>query len=243
MALDGITIAALVDELKNTITGARITKIAQPEKDELLLTVKQSVKISDGTTKRFQKRLAISVNPSLPLIYLGDDNKQSPLSAPVFCMVLRKHLNNCRITDINQAGLERVIRMELEHLNEMGDLCKKSLIIELMGKHSNIIFCDSDNKIIDSIKHISLLVSSVREVLPGRDYFIPDTQRKYDPFTIIEQDFIDKILSKPVEIQKAIYTSLTGFSPVMSNELIYISSLSGKNNTAELTEMEYLFYK
>lgn len=120
MALDGITIAALVDELKNTITQARITKIAQPEKDELLLTVKQSVKNSDGTTKRFQKRLAISVNPSLPLIYLGDDNKQSPLSAPVFCMVLRKHLNNCRITDISQAGLERVIRIELEHLNEMG---------------------------------------------------------------------------------------------------------------------------
>lgn len=109
-----------------------------------------------------------------------------------------------------------------------------------MGKHSNIIFCDSDNKIIDSIKHISLLVSSVREVLPGRDYFIPDTQKKYDPFTITEQDFIDKILSKPMEIQKAIYTSLTGFSPVMSNELIYISSLSGKNNTAELTEMEKL---
>ncbi|HBA97825.1 MAG TPA: hypothetical protein DCZ23_06935 [Lachnospiraceae bacterium] len=240
MALDGITIAALVNELKNTITGARITKIAQPEKDELLLTVKQSINNSDGTTKRFQKRLVISVNPSLPLMYLCDDNKQSPLSAPVFCMVLRKHLNNCRITDISQAGLERVIRIELEHLNEMGDLCTKSLIIELMGKHSNIIFCDSSNKIIDSIKHISLLVSSVREVLPGRDYFIPDTQKKYDPFTITEKEFTEQILSKPMEIQKAIYTSLTGFSPVMSSELIYISSLSGKNNTAELTGMEKL---
>lgn len=239
MALDGITIAALVNELKNTINGARITKIAQPEKDEILLTIKQSISDNSGT-KRFQKRLVVSVNPSLPLIYLSDENKPSPKSAPVFCMVLRKHLNNCKITDIKQIGLERVIRIELEHLNEMGDLCKKFLIIELMGKHSNIIFCDNNNKIIDSIKHISLLVSSVREVLPGRDYFIPDTQKKYDPFTITEKEFTEQILLKPMEIQKAIYTSLTGFSPVMSNELIYISSLSDKKNTAELTEMERL---
>ncbi len=240
MALDGITIAALAYELNNTLTNGRITKIAQPEKDELLLTIKQSVSDGGGNTKRFQKRLAASVNPSLPLLYINDENKQSPMSAPTFCMVLRKHLNNCRITNISQEGLERVIKIELEHLNEMGDLCRKFLIIELMGKHSNIIFCDDHNKIIDSIKHISLLVSSVREVLSGRDYFIPDTQNKFDPFTITEKEFTDIVLTKPVNITKALYTSLTGFSPVMSEELIYISSLSGKNSTAELTEMEKL---
>ena len=240
MALDGITIAALANELKNTLVNGRITKIAQPEKDELLLTIKQSISDGNGKTKRFQKRLTVSVNPGLPLLYLNDENKQSPMSAPTFCMVLRKHLNNCRITDIRQEGLERVIRIGLEHLDEMGDLCRKFLIIELMGKHSNIIFCDDHNKIIDSIKHISLLVSSVREVLPGRDYFIPDTQNKFDPFTITEKEFTDIVLAKPVNIAKALYTSLTGFSPVMSEELIYISSLSGKNSTAELTEMEKL---
>ncbi len=240
MALDGITIAALAYELKNTLTNGRITKIAQPEKDELLLTVKQSISDGAGGTMRFQKRLTASVNPSLPLLYINDENKQSPMSAPTFCMVLRKHLNNCRITNISQEGLERVIKLELEHLDEMGDLCRKFLIIELMGKHSNIIFCDDNNKIIDSIKHISLLVSSVREVLPGRNYFIPDTQNKFDPFTITEKEFTDIILAKPVNIAKALYTSLTGFSPVMSEEIIYISSLSGKNSTAELTEMEKL---
>lgn len=240
MALDGITIAALVNELKNTLVNGRITKIAQPEKDELLLTIKQSISDGNGKTKRFQKRLTVSVNPGLPLLYLNDENKQSPMSAPTFCMVLRKHLNNCRITDIRQEGLERVIRIGLEHLDEMGDLCRKFLIIELMGKHSNIIFTDDNNKIIDSIKHISLLVSSVREVLPGRDYFIPDTQHKYDPFTITEKEFTDIILAKPMDIAKALYTSLTGFSPVMSNELVYISSLSDKNSTKELSEMEKL---
>lgn len=87
------------------------------------------------------------------------------MTAPNFCMLLRKHISNGRITDIFQPKLERIIHFEIEHLDELGDLCKKQLIIEIMGKHSNIIFCDSNNRIIDSIKHISAQVSSVREVL------------------------------------------------------------------------------
>ncbi|MDO4166966.1 MAG: NFACT RNA binding domain-containing protein [Eubacteriales bacterium] len=240
MALDGMVIANLVEELAETLTGGRITKIAQPEKDELLLTIKQSRQDEEGKTVRSQHRLVISVNPSLPLLYLTGENKNSPLQAPTFCMVLRKHLNNCRITAIEQLGLERVIRMSLEHLNEMGDLCTKSLYIELMGKHSNIIFCDDDDTIIDSIKHISLLVSSVREVLPGRAYFIPNTQDKADPYTIEEDTFIHKVLAKPLPPAKALYTSLTGFSPQAAAELLYRASLTDRNSTEALSEMEKL---
>lgn len=240
MAFDGIVIANLVKELKQTLTGGRITKIAQPEKDELLLTIKQSRVTEDGATLRSQHRLIISVNPSLPLIYLTEDNKTSPLQAPTFCMVLRKHLNNCRITAVSQIGLERVIQFRLEHLNEMGDLCEKALYIELMGKHSNIIFCDEKDTVIDSIKHISLLVSSVREVLPGRTYFIPNTQEKLDPCQITEEEFLNKVLSRPMTPEKAIYTSLTGFSPAMAGELLHRSSLTGRNSTGELSEMERL---
>ena len=98
------------------------------------------------------------------------------MTAPNFCMLLRKHLNSARILTITQPDMERIIRFEIEHLNEMGDVCRKYLIIELMGKHSNIIFCDEKDQIIDSIKHISGLVSSVREVLPGRNYFVTNTQ-------------------------------------------------------------------
>ncbi len=235
MALDGIAVAGLVDELKKTIKGGRIAKIAQPEKDELMLTIKQSR--PDG---RFQKRLVISVNPSLPLMYLSDEGRQSPMAAPTFCMVLRKHLGSCRILDVIQPGLERVIRLKLEHMNEMGDLCVKYLIVELMGKHSNIIFCDDGDNIIDSIKHVSLLVSSVREVLPGRKYFIPDTLNKFDPFSISKKDFIDSVLKKPMPLSKAIYSSLTGFSPTMANELIHMSSLDDINLAAELDDMERL---
>lgn len=154
MAFDGVTIAGIVKELNQVLTGGRIYKIAQPETDELLLTIKNNSS---------QYRLLLSADASLPLIYLTDKNKQSPMSAPGFCMLLRKHLQNARILQISQPGLERIIQIHMEHLNELGDLCQKTLVIEIMGKHSNIIFCNDNNMIIDSIKHISGMVSSVRK--------------------------------------------------------------------------------
>ena len=121
MAFDGVTISALVKELNDTLTGGRIYKIAQPETDALLLTIKVN-----GT----QKRLLMSADASLPLLYLTDHNLPSPMTAPGFCMLLRKHLQNARIIGFTQPGLERAVHMELEHLNEMGDLCRKQLVIK-----------------------------------------------------------------------------------------------------------------
>ena len=99
-------------------------------------------------------------------------------------MLLRKHIGSARILDVKQPGMERVVEIELEHLNELGDPCRKRLIMELMGKHSNIIFCDEKGMILDSIKHVSSHMSSVREVLPGREYFIPNTRDKENPLTV-----------------------------------------------------------
>ena len=167
MALDGIVISNITAELQEKLTGARISKIAQPEADELMLTLK-------GPSGQY--RLLLSAGASLPLIYLTGTNKPSPMTAPNFCMLLRKHIGNGKITCIWQPGLERIIHFEIEHLNEMGDRCQKDLVLELMGKHSNIIFCNDEGMIIDSIKHVSVQTSSIREVLPGRPYFIPVTQ-------------------------------------------------------------------
>lgn len=216
MALDGITVAAVADELNRVLTGGRIAKIAQPESDELLFTVK---------TPQGQKKLYISASASLPLIYLTDENKPSPMTAPGFCMLLRKHIGNGRITGISQPGLERIIHLDIEHLNEMGDLCRKRLIVEIMGKHSNIIFCDDKDMIIDSIKHVSAQMSSVREVLPGRDYFIPDTMKKHDPLTVKEDEFISALREKPMALGKALYTSFTGISPVAAEEICGLSGI------------------
>lgn len=231
MALDGITVASLVAELNHTILNARISKIAQPEADELLLTLK-------GTSGNY--RLALSADASLPFVYLTNTNKQSPMTAPNFCMLLRKHIANGRIIAITQPGLERIIRFEIEHLDEMGDLQTKYLIAELMGKHSNLIFCTKDNRIIDSIKHVSAQVSSVREVLPGREYFIPKTQEKYDPLNTNEEEFVEKAMAKPLPIAKAIYTTYTGISPVLANEICCRAAIDADMSTASLSKEEQL---
>lgn len=226
MAFDGITIANIVKELNDTILNGRIAKIAQPENDELLLTIKPA---------KGQVRLVISASASLPLIYLSRDNKPSPMTAPNFCMLLRKHIANGRIVGISQPSLERIIRFEIEHLDELGDLCRKSLIVEIMGKHSNIIFCNEKGMIIDSIKHVSAQMSSVREVLPGREYFIPDTMKKENPLGIPEENFTQELLSKPMPVGKAIYNSFTGISPVVAEEICYLAGIDSSVPALEMS--------
>ncbi len=230
MAFDGVTIANVVYEMKRELVGGRLSKIAQPEDDELLLTIK---------TNSGQRRLLLSAEASLPLLYMTDANKPSPMTAPGFCMLLRKHLQNGRITDIDQPGLERIVRIRLEHLDEMGDLCRKTLIIEIMGKHSNIIFCNDDDIIIDSIKHISAAISSVREVLPGKPYFVAGTQQKLDALTVEPHDFHAAVSSKPQPLFKALYGSFTGISPILAQELCHEAGLDGDQPTAAFGEEDY----
>lgn len=231
MAFDGITIANLVSDFNKYLVGGRISKIAQPERDELLIAIKNN---------RTSYRLQISASASLPLVYLTDKNKQSPMTAPNFCMLLRKHIGSAKITQISQPSLERIIYFDFEHLDEMGDLAHKRLIVEIMGKHSNIIFCKEDGTILDSIKHISAQVSSVREVLPGRMYFIPQTTSKQDPLTISEEDFIKTISNSPTSLQKALYGNLTGLSPMIAEEICHLASLDSDLSANERTHSELL---
>lgn len=233
MAFDGITVSCLVQELNHTIKNAKISKIAQPESDELLLTCK-------GSNGQF--RVLISASASLPFLYLTQTNKTSPLQAPTFCMVLRKHIANGRIIGITQPNMERIIRFEIEHLNEMGDLCKKYLIVELMGKHSNIIFTNEDGIIIDSIKHVSLAISSLREVLPGKQYFIANTQAyKKNPLLMQSaKEISHEISEKSSTLAKAIYSTFTGLSPLIAYEICYRAGLDGDAMISSLSEDEKL---
>ncbi len=136
-------------------------------------------------------------------------------------MLLRKHLSGARICRIYQHELERVIFIEFENRNELGDLVHRNLVIEIMGKHSNIIFLDEENKIVDSIRHVSALVSSVREVLPGRTYFIPNTREKHNPFELTTELWMTELTKQPVSIAKGLCNYLTGFSFSMAQEVAY----------------------
>ena len=229
MAFDGIVISSLVWELNERLADGRINKIYQPENDAIVLTIKNN---------RNNYRLLLSASPSLPLAYLTEDTGTNPMTAPNFCMLLRKHISGGRIVSILQPEMERILKFEIEHLNELGDVCTKYLIVELMGKHSNIIFCRPDGTIIDSIKHISLNISSVREVLPGRSYFIPNTMLKQNPLTITAAEFAEKVLSKPLPVGKALYTSLTGISPVIAEEICFRASLDSGMSTSGLSDVE-----
>ncbi len=237
MAFDGITIANLTKDFSDRLSGGRIYKIAQTESDELFITVKLSFENADKYGVK-QEKLVLSADASLPLAYLTDESKASPMTAPNFCMLLRKHIQNGRIISVTQpGGLERIIRFEVEHLDEMGDLRHKVLLIEIMGKYSNIIFTDEDNMIIDSIKHIPASVSSVREVLPGREYFIP-SQDKMNPLDTTADEFSGSVLSKGMPLFKAIYSSYTGLSPIIAQEICYRSGVDADKSAVALDTSE-----
>lgn len=224
MAFDGVVISNIVKDMKERLTGGRIYKIYQPESDEINLVIKNL-----GTTFR----LMLNASPTLPLVYFLLENKVNPATAPNFCMLLRKHIGNGRIVGIEQPGFERIIMIDIEHLDEMGDLCRKKLVIELMGKHSNIIFMEENGRIVDAIKRIGAQISSVREVLPGYDYVLPPNE-KVDPLEVSKEYFQTVILEKAMSVEKAIYSSITGFSKLIAGELCYEAGVDGNFSTDSL---------
>lgn len=230
MAFDGIVISNLSYELNSNLVGGRISKISMPEENELIFTIKNNAKTY---------RLFISASASLPLIYLTDINKPAPKVAPAFLMLLRKYIGSAKITNIFQMGLERILCFELEHLNELGDLSRKKMYVEIMGKHSNIIFTDENNKIIDSIKRISANMSSLREVLPGREYFLPKELQKKELLNIELKEFTEILKSKEYPLSKSIYMNFAGISPLIAEEIIIRASLSSQSSCVSLSELEY----
>lgn len=225
MAFDGFVLSNVVSELNHTIQNGRIYKIYQPEDDELVFIIKNN---------KENYRLFLSANASLPFVYLSNSQKSNPQTAPNFCMLLRKHIGNGRIVSIRQPSMERIVIFTIEHLNEMGDVCQKNLIIELMGKHSNIIFTDENDKIIDSIKHIGFTVSSVREVLPGRDYTFPPNQGKISLLDLTKDYFFSQVVPLSLPCAKSIYTSFSGISPALAQELCFRADIEERSTLLEL---------
>jgi predicted ribosome quality control (RQC) complex YloA/Tae2 family protein len=167
MAYDGIVVSAIVRELSEVLVGGRIDKIHQPEKDTVTIGIR---------TRGGAYRLLLCANPSYPRVHLMSENMENPMSPPMFCMLMRKHIGSGKITKIDQPEFERIIRIHIESYDEMGYLAEKLLICELMGKHSNIILTNAEGKIIDSVYHVDFSVSSVRQILPGLIYTPPPSQ-------------------------------------------------------------------
>ena len=232
MALDGITLRSLVHEMKSKLVNGKIDKITQPEKDEIWLTIRN---------EKQNHKLLISANSSTPRIhFVNDAKKENPLTAPMFLMLLRKHIGNGTIKSVEQRSTERIVEISIDAYDELRVLKNKTLIIELMGKHSNIILVHTeDRKIIDSIKRVSLNISSVREVLPGLTYQYPPGHKKISPIHRLDEDEFRRLCSNfHSEIYKLFYMSYEGMSPTISKEICYRANVESTEVASSLSEVK-----
>lgn len=214
MAFDGLVIRALAQELNQKLAGARLDKIYQPEADELLLAF-------HGPCGVF--KLTLSANASIPRVALTEQTKENPITAPMFCMLLRKHLTSAHLVAVRQPELERLLAFDLETRNELGDVVQKSLIIEIMGRHSNIILTDENGRIADSIKRVDFSVSSKRQILPGLAYELPPAQDKVNPLDCGLEGALAALAdtAETERLDKALLARFQGISPLVAREIAY----------------------
>lgn len=209
MAMDAVAVRALVCELQ-CLVGGRVDKVHQPERDEIVIHVR---------TYDESYKLVLSASSSNPRIHLTRHTKKNPANAPLFCMLLRKHIGSGKIIAVEQEGFERIVRISVESYNELGDLTVKHIMVEIMGRYSNIILIDADNTVIDSARRVDDSISSVRVILPGGEYKLPPAQDK-TPLTEFGNE-CDIKLDRPVKADKALIASVGGISPLTARELVY----------------------
>lgn len=219
MALDGVTLKHLVKELAPQLIGARIDKVVQPEKEEIHLYLRNQGK---------SLRLLLNISATAARLHLTQENKKNPTSPPMFCMILRKHLEGGKILNLEQVGLERIVLITVQNYNEYGDLATLQLYLEIMGKHSNLILVDPVKQVIlDGIKRYSHAVSRHREVLPGRAYIVPPSQGKWDPISD-EETFRSVLLKDEIsgKLTDLLLKHFNGISPELAREIVVRAGLS-----------------
>lgn len=236
MAFDGITTYAVLRELNQKLLGGRIDKIYQPDADEIILGVR-----SLGSNCR----LLLTAQARCPRIHITDQRPENPLSPPMFCMLLRKHIAGGKIISMAQYHMDRIVELTVEAVNEMGDLVQKRLILEMMGKHSNLFLIDEHGVIIDAIHHVTAQMSSVRPVMPGMLYELPTHNAKVNPLTISSYEACAEALrTQPGPVQKSIYLSMNGISPFMAREILFRAGVDDKSHLDNLTpeELEAIYH-
>ncbi|MCM3626327.1 NFACT family protein [Paenibacillus glycanilyticus] len=220
MALDGIVIHAIVEELQRCI-GARIHKIHQPTDNDLVFSIRGA-----GA----QGKLLLSANPTYPRVHWTNASYVNPMEAPMFCMLMRKYCEGATIEAVRQIGRERIIHMDVRHRDELGDVSLKTIVIEIMGRHSNIILLDPSTGIIhDGIHHVTPAISTFRIVMPGSKYSAPPDQGKTDPLGIAGEAQFLAALEQPgasegdekLPPQRQLVQAFSGLSPLLAKEIVY----------------------
>jgi len=227
MPFDGILSNCIAKELNNMLSGGRIGKIRQIGHDALLLQIRAA---------RDNYRLLISCNPSSARIQLTERQFEGPDTPPVFCMLLRKHLSGGIIKSFSTNGYERIITIETEVADDLGDRSIKRLVVEIMGRHSNIILLNKDNKIIDAMRHVDSGVNRVRELLPARNYIQPPSQDKMDPGSMDTYERLTGMASQSGKrTESFLLDNLQGFSPVLCREICFRAGIDDQIPVGELS--------
>ncbi len=214
MSYDGMVTHCVVSELNQMLIGGKIDKIYQPEREEIILSIR---------TPQGNHRLLLSASASNPRVHLTSIAKENPMTPPMLCMLMRKHLQGSKIINVSQLGFDRVIKLDMETRNELGDLCIKSVVAEIMGRHSNIILLDETNKIMDCAKHVDFTVSAVRQVLPGLLYENPPAQEKFSPAAYSLLEVMQRLEEQPSNtfLDKFLVSTFDGMSPLFAREIVF----------------------
>lgn len=212
MAFDAGMVSAIVHELNNTILDSRVEKVNQPEKDEIVLLLHAG---------RKNLRLVLSSGSNNPHFNITSVVKENPITAPMFCMLLRKHLTGARVVSVTQLGFERAVEFGFDCFDEMGFKTMKYLVTETMGKYSNVILLNSEKKVISALKIIDLAASSFRQILPGFPYELPPVQRKLCPLTVSEAEFRSALeASADMPADKFIAANFYGLAAITAREIV-----------------------
>ncbi|WP_347550402.1 NFACT RNA binding domain-containing protein [Pseudalkalibacillus hwajinpoensis] len=224
MSFDGMVMRAVAHETNELLKGGRVTKIYQPYATDLMLVIRSGGK---------NHQLLLSANPSYARVQITGESYANPKEPPMFCMLLRKHLEGSIVEEIKQIDNERILHVTFKARNDLGDLTKRTLIAEIMGRHSNVILLNESDMILDSIKHLSPAVNRHRTVLPGQDYIAPPAQNKISPFSLSADDLLRQIDFNAGKLSSQIVQAFGGVSPLIAKEVVHRAGLATRKTLPE----------
>ena len=225
MPMDGVMLGFVARQLDTVLRDGRVDRVIQPEKDEIHLVIR---------AQGVNHRLVLSAAASAARVHLSEHAKTGPMEPPMFCMLLRKYLCGGRVLAVRRIAGDRILEIDISNLSELGDPVTRTMVVEIMGRHSNIILRAADGRIVDAVRHVGQDISRVRQVLPGLTYAYPPAQGKLNPETATAEEIALRLAQEGGKLEKAIGACIAGFSPQAAREAAARIGMNGSSLVSEI---------